>query len=473
MSPDEPQTTPSPPQPGPRRRWWSLSVRGLMILVLVIGSLIGWRASQVARMRRAVAVLVRNPNDPPDYRPAETTSSTISGSPTRTEVTYNDEYSNGEFQDFPRPVWLHQGLRRALGDDYFRGVSGLKLSRPPLAADWDAIEALGSVEQLKIGYLSLSNENMDRLANCTGLRELSLNGSKLPARRLASVGVLRNLRVLDLWGSDATADDLAPLANLSRLEKLQLPAAAGTDAGLRHIHSLENLQNLDDWGNTEGGVTDVGLSYLRGMTQLRHLSFNAHHVTDEGMAVLEALPRLDRLEIRPAWLDIAGALTLSQAAVEHLDRFTHLTTLKLATQVTIDDTWLAAIGRLAGLRELDIAGDGITDAGLAHLAKLTQLETLTITSQRVTDAGLRQLNPLGRLQSLGLLANVTDAGVASIQAALPKLKYVHNTRWPTADESLLVPAPPFGMPAPRPIAPMKPVRLFHLQAPPAPVANKP
>jgi len=470
MTPDDSLSPPATTKPKSRpRRWWSLSVRGLMLLVLVVGGFVGWQANRVARMRRAVAALVRNANDPPDYRPpSDTTSFTIGGSPSRTEVTYDDEYSNGVFQDSPKPAWLHEGLRWALGDDYFRSVSGLNLSRPPSATDWDAIEALGSVERIRLADFPLNDENLDRLVNCPKLRELSLMQSKLPPRRLASVGALRSLRVLDLDDTDATAADLAPLANLSLLEKLELPPEAGTDPGLLHLQGLRNLQTLDVMGSVEGGVTDVGLGHLRGMTQLRSLNFNAHRMTDAGMAVLEALPKLASLEIQPAWADIARALTLSPTGVERLDRFTHLTTLKLATHVTIDDAWLAAIGRLAGLRHLEIAGERITDAGLTPLAKLTQLEELRITSRHVTDAGLRHLHPLTRLKSLGLLAYVSDAGVASIQAALPKLKPVHNTRWSDIDGQLLVPTPPFGMPAPVSPAPAAPLPKLFVPAPPAP-----
>ncbi len=471
MTPDDSISPPDPtkPNPKPRRRWWSLSVRGLMLLVLVVGGFVGWQANRVARMRWAVAVLVRNPNDPPDYRPpSDTTSFTIGGSPSRTEVTYDDEYSNGVFPDPPSPAWLHEGLRWALGDDYFRNVSGLNLSRPPSAADSDAIEALGSVERLRLADFPLNDENLDRLVNCPRLRELSLMQSKLPARRLASVGALRNLRVLDLSNTDATADDLAPLANLSLLEDLELPPEAGIDAGLLHLQGLRNLRSLDAVGSVEGGVTDVGLGYLRGMTQLRSLSFNAHRMTDAGMAILEALPKLVSLEIQPSWADIARSLTLSKAGVARLDRFTHLTTLKVSTQVTIDDAWVEAISRLAGLRHLEIAGDRITDAGLAPLAKLTQLEELRITSRQVTDAGLRHLHPLTGLKTLGFLASVSDAGVASIQAALPKLKPVHNTRWSDIDGQLLVPTPPFGMPSPVSPAPAAPIKLFKLATPPAP-----
>ena len=60
MPPTEP-TEPTPtPSPKRRRRWWSLSVRGLMILVLLVGGLIGWEVNRVDRMRRALAVLHRS-----------------------------------------------------------------------------------------------------------------------------------------------------------------------------------------------------------------------------------------------------------------------------------------------------------------------------------------------------------------------------------------------------------------------------
>ena len=68
----------------------------------------------------------------------------------------------------------------------------------------------------------------------------------------------------------------------------------------------------------------------------------------------------------------------------------------------------------------------ITDAGLVHLKGMTKLQWLRlIGSIKVTNAELLHLKGLTKLQRLSLIeTNVTDAGVADLQKALPNCKII-------------------------------------------------
>ncbi len=84
----------------------------------------------------------------------------------------------------------------------------------------------------------------------------------------------------------------------------------------------------------------------------------------------------------------------------------------------------------------------VTDAGLAHLAGLTALEELDLSYSQVPDAGLAHLAGLTALETLYLpySQEITDAGVAKIQKALPNCSI--DTLGPVPDPISLPPFPP-------------------------------
>ena len=75
----------------------------------------------------------------------------------------------------------------------------------------------------------------------------------------------------------------------------------------------------------------------------------------------------------------------------------------------------------AQLKNFELRDSQVTDAGLVHLKGLTKLRELYLDETKVTDAGLEHLAGLTNLQKgLNLtLTQITDAGVAELQKALP------------------------------------------------------
>lgn len=93
-----------------------------------------------------------------------------------------------------------------------------------------------------------------------------------------------------------------------------------------------------------------------------------------------------------------------------------------AARSVVDDTELANLHGMIGLRQLDLAGTAVTDAGLLHLQGLDSLEVLDVWDTGITDAGLAMIGRLTSLRHLGLGGTaITDAGLASI-AGLAKLR---------------------------------------------------
>jgi hypothetical protein len=77
--------------------------------------------------------------------------------------------------------------------------------------------------------------------------------------------------------------------------------------------------------------------------------------------------------------------------------------------------------RFKRLRDLTLAGTGVTDAGLGYLCQLSsRLKMLDISDTKVTDAGLRRLQCLHALTTLRVHNTaVTESGVEALQHALP------------------------------------------------------
>ena len=104
-----------------------------------------------------------------------------------------------------------------------------------------------------------------------------------------AIGVLRDLRILDLDGTGITDRALDVLADLPRLTDLRVSDTSVTDVGLALIARLPSLHSLSVAG-TE--VTDDGLRALAGHARLGILNLRGTRVRGAGLLHLASCPRL-------------------------------------------------------------------------------------------------------------------------------------------------------------------------------------
>lgn len=120
----------------------------------------------------------------------------------------------------------------------------------------------------------------------------------------------------------------------------------------------------------ETRVTDAGLERLRDAEFLREIDlYFAEFFTDDGIAALSGLNRLERLNLR-------GTRVTSRA--------------------------FNAIAKMTGLRELDISYTQIDDSGVDLLADLPLLERLSIGGNRIGPAAISSLRLIPTLRHLDL-----------------------------------------------------------------------
>jgi Leucine-rich repeat (LRR) protein len=107
---------------------------------------------------------------------------------------------------------------------------------------------------------------------------------------LDSLTGLSRLRDLTIYGADITDAGLRQIANLKGLQILRLDGPRISEAGMECLSKLENLEALDISGTT----ADHGLSALKKLTRLRHLTLPWKLVDSKAATDLKnALPDCD------------------------------------------------------------------------------------------------------------------------------------------------------------------------------------
>ena len=435
----------------------TLRVRSLMILVLIVGGVLGWKVR-----RDALGIQGR------------ATRMMLSRSPVRRTVYYEHQVGpdlqmllgpDGRILD--AHPWAPAWLQNAVGAEYFQEVAlvdflpsdyrwrttplpgeetlaaiatldhlkvlgvgnwmindaGLaRLAGMPrlgrLLLDWhrrssdswagDAVATMPAMlEELELDYsgAKFSRDTVARIARLGRLKRLGLVEPKLsdPAVPLA-LADLKWLESLDITSSSKAATFLFQSRGLTKLRGLYLPNLVPTDSDLANVAGLTRIEQLDlDYSK----ITDAGLVYLSGLTRLKALSLSKSHLTDAGMVHLSGMVGLTNLSLT--------VTPLTDTGVTQLRRLTNLTSLDIRASQLTD----AGMAHLAGMKSLNSLCLGtcapLTDAGMASLAGMSQLQSLHIRGSGVTDRGLAHLKGLERLGTLELPgSSVTGPGLAHL-----------------------------------------------------------
>lgn len=205
--------------------------------------------------------------------------------------------------------------------------------------------ALTQLAELTIRYLDMDNQGFAALSTLSSsLQRLTLGPGVLLEPEAEGLGLLTNLRELDIdlqgFGDPAAKQ----LATLVSLERLGLGGSAISDEGLEHFAPLTRMRVLE-LHHTR--VTKHGLAHLQGMQLLELLELDHTDVVDEGVAHLAALTNLRELRL--------DRTLITDAAIQHLLGLERLERLNLAeTVVTAEGA--AALERLPRLEAVNLSG---------------------------------------------------------------------------------------------------------------------
>lgn len=261
----------------------------------------------------------------------------------------------------------------------------------------------------------------DGAGHITGV---SLRGSWITDTDLAVLARLPNLRKIDLSETHITDLGLEQLKPLDNITDLNLYFCEHvTDGGVAHLKGWKKLQRLNLRGTK---ITDTSLEHLSTMTSLVALDVGFAMITNDGLAQLSGLSNLRELMI--------GGNKLSDSGMQFLKSLPGLTKLDLGGaqrtdsglwSVTITDEGLDAVATLAHLRELNLDGTKISDLGLAKLKGLAELRSLNLGRTQISTQGLKNLTGLKNLETLILYKDkkIDDSAVPVLKS-MPQLQFV-------------------------------------------------
>src|ERR1700682_790082 len=249
-----------------------------------------------------------------------------------------------------------------------------------------------------------------------------------------SSGEIVELDLTDTWVSDA---DMAKVARLRQLRKLDLSHTKITDRGMELLAPLENVTELNCYYAEY--LTEEGVAHLRNWKHLERLNLRGTKVTSK---VFDSLAKLTSLRS----LDIAFT-QIEDEGFDQLSALTKLESLAIGGN-RLSGAALPLLKLLPSLVELDVGGlqrvdSGLwglplTDQNLARLSELKQVRTVSLSGATLADRGvdrpgspeaerseLRDLSKLAslvNLERLDLSRLPVAAGRLQPRARLPKLR---------------------------------------------------
>jgi hypothetical protein len=294
-------------------------------------------------------------------------------------------------------------------------LCGPAQDKPPRPLPADVVKAWTNADA-DDGWIGLEHEDSGDTFILSFFDEKDAKKGQIPAFSFLkwNAGTLARLPTpkagfgLSLQQNKVTNADLKEIAGHKTLQALNLFGTQVSD--LKHLSGLKSLK----WLNVaHTKLTDDGLKGLAGMKTLEALMLDQTNISGSGFKNLK-LSSLQMLDL--------GNGSLTNAGMKGLAGLKSLKYLDLRGNSELTET---GIKELAGLKSLETLF--ITFATDKHLKELSRLKSLKklvlLSSTGVTDRGLKELAGLKSLQRLEIdLGEVTDAGVAKLQQALPKLK---------------------------------------------------
>jgi hypothetical protein len=293
-----------PEQPSPRdwRELLRMFLRSMMILVLIIGSGLGWVIHRASVQRDAVAAIRRAGG----------------------LAHYDWELHYGRYdpkhvlwqvsivEPARRPPWP-PWIVALLGIDALTEVKMAHIGRTNPDGVMTSVGELRSLEELTFDEDSpLTDAGMVHLRGLTELKVLMLPKGKITGEALANLEGLTRLRSLSIPRISLESADLSPLRRLTELEDLIMAGSRGARCDLGPIRDLEQLQILS--------LTGIVIKDLEPIQQLPHLlSLNLvdSELDDAGLAPLGepgSLPLLVGLYLTNTRISNAGLKTLPKLA---------------------------------------------------------------------------------------------------------------------------------------------------------------
>jgi internalin A len=233
-------------------------------------------------------------------------------------------------------------------------------------AGWKCLEDLGQLESLTVAGAGVNDEAMIHIGQLTRLKALSIRFSTMTDDGLAHLAKLENLEHLHLHNSPITAEGLLSLAGTKKLKWLSLGGISETGtAGLEVLARWPNIEVLNLFNDSTRTLTEDQLAHLAALPRLRRLQLSNIEVTDRGAQLLSELSGLKQL-----WIDL-GVSRLTDAGLEHLARLPRLENVGVGGDFT--RSGLEALAKAKALQRVTLVSDNLLPDEVAEFDKIWQL----------------------------------------------------------------------------------------------------
>ena len=236
------------------------------------------------------------------------------------------------------------------------------------------------------------------------------------------------------------------VGHLSTLESLNIISTKFNDDWMPPLAKLTNLKVLRFTNN--GKLTDAGMAHLAGLTKLENFSFVGTQMTGKSYARFEGFMKLTRVSHRGSLIDDEGLRQLC-------DHLPNLESLSLA-HAKFTDVGAPHLAKLTKLKGLEVGASKATPQALTHIAKLP-LEYLQLGEGFESGAAIAFIKDIATLRRLTLTnaQGITDTDLQGL-AGLTQLTHLEIGKMPLPDERI---------PALKPFAFLKSMRLVPAKAP--------
>ena len=325
--------------PQSRRRWFSFSLRSLLVLTLIVAALFAWFGKYIIRSRIERSVVAK-----------------IQAAGGR--VYYDYQLGFGGFDKSPTPTGSRL-TRYLLGNDIYATVIHVSFNRPTTDEQVQALGKLENLTDLAIFGPEVTDKSVDDLLSLSKLRSLSMSSTLITPAGLARFSNLKRLQSLTLYGDTITDEHLHELLSFPSLQYLQIIRSPISDAGVKQLRSIKGLRSLDMFATM--AVTDEGIKPLATLADLEQLRLFHVAITDDSLTAISKMEKLVDLCLRH--------LPITDEGFGHLKSLHNLETLQLSGTLITDDS-LKVISQFPHLRNLYIGGTKVTDEGVVALKRM-------------------------------------------------------------------------------------------------------
>ena len=288
---------------------------------------------------------------------------------------------------------------------FFLGLICFAATDPAWIADKGGVsvpDRAGKIVAVDLRASWVADSDIAELARMPDLTRLDLSLTRISDHGLRQIKQAPKIAELNLYYAELITDDgLSAVRGWKQLQRLNLRGTKITDKTLEMLATVPTLESLDI-GFAE--ITDVGLDHLAVLPNLRELTIGGNKLTDLGMQMLRQLSQL-------TYLDLGG----SQRTDSGL------------WSVTLTDGSMDSIATLTNLKELRLNGTAVSGRGLERLKGLQTLERLHLQGcKRIGDSAVPVIGALTRLKLVDVKDTALTAdGVAQLRKALPQAQILN------------------------------------------------